>query len=769
MVIAAMELRRLRLARKPMVVVPNHMLEQFCTDWRALYPTARVLFPTEHESGPAGRKHFVARAAVGEWDAVVVTESVFQRIPLTPATHARYLQRQIDELRTSLTSFRTAVGRRSRSVKDIEKMVITREERVKGLLAKIDHDDGVGFEQLGVDYLCVDEAHHAKNLAIATRIQSLGKAGSGYATDLEAKLDWLRDTHGPKVVTFATATPIANSLSEMYVMQRFLRPDHLTAAGVASFDSWAANFVATATRLEAAPEGGYRITTRAARFRNVPDLMSHFRQFADIRTTAQLGLPVPEMANGKPTTVIVPATEALRAFMRTLAERAAAVRSRRVTPEEDNMLKISSDGRAAALDMRLVTSNSAGGEKLAAAADNIVAIWERGRDRLYTDRSGRPHARRGTFQLVFADLGTPTGANWNLYRELRRLLVTRGMPEQLVRFVHEARNNREKEQLFDACRTGSVAVLVGSTDKMGVGTNVQARCIALHHLDCPWRPADIAQRDGRQMRQGNQNAVVENYRYATETSFDIYMWQTVERKAGFIHQTLTGDNDRTVDDITGDQELSYAEVKALATGDPRILRKAALETDVARLRRQHVAHDEDQARLRRTHSHAVASIESLTASIAVHEDLAARVVDTRGDQFLAVIDGIRHTRRVDAGAALVGRLNNALAEAGIGRATRAPVIEIGGISFHLETKQYRERATLAIDRTQLDTTVDLDELTDIDPSQLVQRLEHLTRTIGRETDELGRRLDNARTEANAARQRISTHFAGADALSAARA
>ena len=770
MVIAAMELRRLGLARKPMVIVPNHMLEQFCTDWRALYPAARVLVPPDPETGPGGRKHFVARAAVGDWDAVVVTESVFQRIPLSPATLARYLQRQADELRDSLENFRTAVGRRSRSVKDIEKMVLTREERVKQLLAKVGSDDGVNFEQLGVDYLFIDEAHHAKNLAIATRLPGLGKTGSGYATDIEAKLDWLRDTHGPKVVTFATATPIANSLSEMYVMQRFLRPDHLHTAGVATFDGWAANFVATATKLEAAPEGGYRITTRPARFRNVPDLMRLFHQFADIRTAQHLQLPVPTLAGGKPATVVVPASPELREFMGELAARAAAVRSRRVTPDVDNMLKISSDGRAGALDMRLVgRPGDPTGGKLAAAADNIATIWQREHTTIYPAGGGRPHARPGAFQLVFADLGTPGGAGHNLYAELRRHLVARGIPEQLVRFVHEARNNREKAQLFNACRTGAVAVLIGSTDKMGVGTNVQHRCIALHHLDCPWRPADLAQRDGRQLRQGNQNPIVENYRYVTENSFDIYMWQTVERKAGFIHQTLTGDSDRTIDDIASDQELSYAEVKALATGDPRILRKAALEADVARLRRQKVAYHDDQARLQRTHRRSLDLITTLTDTIDIHTALAAQVADTRGDLFTAVVDRSRYTVRADAGAAIVERVARDIEAARRGEPAHAPLVQLGGITFGLHTGQHTQAVSIGIERTALSVVLDGAQLAGIDHSQLAQRLEHLTRAVPHELDDLHHRLTSAHAETTAAATRLGEPFADEGALTDRRA
>jgi N12 class adenine-specific DNA methylase len=355
MVIASMELRRLGLVNKPMVVVPNHMLEQFCTEWRALYPAAKVLFPTAAEQGPAGRKLFVARAAVGEWDAVVVTESVFERIPLAPATEARFIERQVGELREASTRFEATMGRRSRTVKDIELRALKLEQRHKNLLHRADKDDGATFEQLGVDYLFVDEAHHAKNLGISTRLQGLGKKGSGYAAQLDIRLDWLRERYGSKVLTLSTATPIANSLSEMWVMQHYARPDRLDAAGVGPFDAWASNFAAQVTRLELAPEGThYRIATRLAKFRNVPDLIAMFTEFADVKTTADLDLPKPALVNGSAETVVVPSDDQLRSFVAGLGERAERVRNRSVQPDEDNMLKISSEGRAAALDVRLV-------------------------------------------------------------------------------------------------------------------------------------------------------------------------------------------------------------------------------------------------------------------------------------------------------------------------------------------------------------------------------------------------------------------------------
>ena len=539
MVIAAMELKRLGMVNKPMVVVPNHMQEQFCTEWRGLYPAAKVLFPTAAEQGPAGRKQFVARAAVGEWDAVVITESVFERIPLDPATEARFIDGQVAQLRQAMSNLRAGDSNaKSRTVKDIELRVLKLEEKAKALLSRSGKDDGANFEQLGVDYLFVDEAHHAKNLAITTRLQGQSKPGSGYASQIDIRLQWLRERHGPKVLTMATATPIANSLSEMWVMQHYANPELLEVAGVAPFDAWAANFAEQVTRLELAPEGThYRIATRLAKYRNVPDLVAMFGAFADIRTRDDLDLVVPAVRNGQPEIVVVPSDDQLRTFVASLGERAEQVRSGVVDPTEDNMLKISGDGRAAALDVRLVgLDEPLGATKVTTAAKRIHQLWEATRDRHFNDPSGNPHPRPGGLQLVFVELGTPGGKRWGLYEQLRTELGALGVPLAQVRFMHGARNAREKEQLFSDCRNGNVSVLVGTTEKMGVGTNVQARCVALHHLDCPWRPADVEQREGRIIRQGNQNDTVDVLRYVTAGSFDVYMW-LVNRTSGSAART----------------------------------------------------------------------------------------------------------------------------------------------------------------------------------------------------------------------------------------
>ncbi|HSH22502.1 MAG TPA: DEAD/DEAH box helicase family protein, partial [Acidimicrobiales bacterium] len=534
MAMASQELRRLGLVKKPCFVVPNHMLDQFSRELCQLYPQAKVLVATKDDTTAEARKAFVARCATGDWDAVVMTASAFGRIPVSEETRKAFLDEHLGELRKAIAE--SNQGERL-TVKRLEARMAQMEAKHAKLLDEHRKDDGVSFEQTGIDYLFVDEAHHFKNRQFATHMNGVGGQGSVRAEDLEVKLGYLRSLYGERVTTFATATPIANSLSEMWVMQSYLQPTRLAAAGVDTFDAWAATFGRTVTALELAPDGGsYRLNTRFARFANVPELLTMFRAVADVRSAAQLGLAIPAVAGGGPETVVVPASEDLRRYVASLVDRAEQVRSRRVTPEEDNMLKIAGDGRRAALDLRLVGEEPDPlGGKAAAAAERIARWFHATTGALYPDATGAPSPRTGSLQLVFCDLGTPKAGEWSVYEDLRQHLGRRGVPEAMVRFVHEAADDRAKAELFAACREGRVAVLIGSTEKMGVGTNVQRRLVALHHLDCPWRPADLAQRDGRALRQGNANAEVAMLRYVTEESFDVFMWQTCERKAAFIH------------------------------------------------------------------------------------------------------------------------------------------------------------------------------------------------------------------------------------------
>ena len=475
------------------------------------------------------------------------------------------------------------------------------------------------------------------------------------ASDLDMKIDYLRRHNGRRVVTFATATPIANSVTEAYVMQRYLRPDLLEAAGIEVFDTWAATFGQVVSQVEMAPEGGssFRMKSRFARFANVPEMLRMLHVAADVKTAEDLALPVPALRqrpDGQrvPETVTIEPSEELLAYVADLGDRAAKVRNRAVRPDEDNMLKISGDGRRAALDLRLLGLPQTTLGKITTAADRIAAIWNAHQDDEYFDPDGIPYPVRGSLQLVFCDLGTP-GAGWNAYDELRRQLVARGLPPEAIRFIHEAKTDRDKAQLFAACRTGRVAVLVGSTEKMGVGTNVQDRAIALHHLDAPWRPADVAQREGRILRQGNLNPQVEIFRYVTERSFDGYMWQTLERKARFIGQVMHGRLDtREITDI-GDTALSFSEVKAIATGNPLLMDKAEADATLARLQRAERAHLRNQEALQHAIAEYEAEITQRTVLAGTVDAAIAQREDTRGDKFAMTIDGTHHSKRADAG------------------------------------------------------------------------------------------------------------------------
>lgn len=650
MVMGAMELKRLGLVSKPVVVVPNHMLEQFSREWLQLYPQAKILAASKDDLERAHRRLFVAKCATNDWDAIIMTRSAFERIPMSPAAQKEYLSREVDSIIEMIDRVE-ADGSRF-SLKRLERMRLNAEERIK---AKLDSakDPGICFEQLGIDYIFADEAHAYKNLRTPSNIPGLAVDGSQRATDVDMKLGYLRERHS-RVATLATATPLANSMGEVYTMMRYLRPDLLAAAGIRDHDQWAATFGETVTSIEVSPDGGgLRMQTRFAKFRNVPELLQMWRVSADIKTAEDLQLPVPQlvprMSDGQraPEVVVVPPSAELQHYVAQLADRADRVRSRQVDPSTDNLLSISSDGRAAGLDLRLLGLSTDAPQKTDVAAERIAAIFEASKHNQYPAPAGGVHPTPGALQLVFSDLGTPRPGEWTVYEHLRTQLIARGLPRNAVRFVHEAKNDREKAELFAACRDGRVAVLIGSTERMGVGTNVQLRCIAQHELDCPWRPADIAQRAGRIIRQGNANPEVQVVRYVTEGSFDAYLWQTVTRKARFIAQVMRGKLDvREIEDI-GDAALTYNEVKALATGNPLLLEHAAAQADLNRLERLERSHQRTQETLKysaRSYSERVRHIEQRVSDA---NAVLAHLAKT-GEGFHMSVGARAYTKRSDA-------------------------------------------------------------------------------------------------------------------------
>ena len=755
MVMAAMEQRRLDLVQKPAFVVPNHMLDQFSRELLQLYPNARLLVASRDDASPAGRKSFVARCATGTWDAVVLTHSSFERIPLAAATRAEFLSERMEQFRAAIAESSAGKGL---TVKRLEAVLARLEARHQDLAAAHRKDDGATFEQTGIDFLFVDEAHAFKNKSFPTRIQGAGGAGSKRAEDLDTKLWWLRRRNGGRVACFATATPIANSIAELYVAQTYLQPTALDAAAIGSFDAWAATFAATVAALELAPDGGsYRLTHRLARYRNVPELVTLARQVTDVRTTEQLDLPIPRLRGDRAETVVCAPSEELRGYVLSLVDRAQAVRDRRVPPEEDNMLKVTGDGRKAALDLRLVDGRpDPSGGKIAAAADRIAGIHHANADSTYVDPTGQHSARRGAMQFVFCDLGTPHAERWNVYDHLKALLIERGVPAERIRFVHDATNDRAKADLFAGCRDGRVSVLIGSTEKMGVGTNAQDRAIALHHLDCPWRPADLEQREGRIRRQGNQNPEVEIIRYVTEGSFDIFMWQTVERKAAFIAQVMHGGSiARELDDV-GDQALSYAEVKALATGNPYIVEKAGVDAEIAKLTRLRAAHQRDQGALARTHATATARASRLEREAELCRRAIDQRRDTRADRFEAVIDGTRYTARADAGAHLCQLL--------IERGRPAVDGSFAGFALRGNADRHAGIALVTLDPSPVKVELDLTELGQLDPGRLMQRLEHRLARLEQDLDDATAGAASARSEAERAAARLDQPFEHAERL-----
>ena len=744
MVMAAMEMRRLGAVSKPAVVVPNHMLEQFTREWLQLYPTARILVADKDRLSREGRKEFVARAATGDWDAIIFSHSGFARMPLRAATLAEYLEEEIDRARQALG---TSQSGKALSVKRLEKRIEKMEETHKRLLDESTKDDGVCFDETGIDYVMVDEAHLYKNRRIITNIDGVAGAGSQRSQDLDAKLWALRRKHGPRCVTFATATPVANSVAELWVMEAYLHPDLLEAVGLRDFDSWAATFGRTFTALELSPDGSsYRMQTRFARFQNIPELLLLYRQVADIQTSEDLGLPVPDIVGGKATTVVVEPSDDLLAYVADLAARAEKVRTGGVLPTEDNMLKVTGDGRRAALDLRLVDLDQPDNGKVRSAAGRIAGIYHATFDRAYEDDNGQLSMRPGALQLVFCDVSTPAAAGWNAYDELRDALIERGVPDDRIRFIQSAKSDQAKAALFRACREGGVSVLIGSTETMGVGTNVQKRVVAIHHLDAPWRPADIEQRDGRGVRQGNANPNIHIVRYVTQQSFDIFMWQTLERKAGFIDQVTKGSIAvREIDDI-GDQTLTFQEVKALATGNPLILEKAEVDTEVAHLARQERAHHDDQRTLKQAHTAASARIDHLTPLVASLEAAVGRLVDTRGDAFSMTVDGESHTTRAEAGSHLRQLVGDLIASRH--RQAPTPLGELAGHTVEVELRHLKDEereVVFSVPGTDASAAYLTEEWDTCDPTAVVQRIErriqHLRPDLERAKADLAETLE----------------------------
>ena len=658
MVAAAMEKKRLGLCSKTLVAVPNHLTGQFASEALKLYPNANILVTTQRDFEKSNRKRFCAKIATGNYDIVVIGHSQFEKIPLSDARKAEFIRKQIDELEMQLESMDNSDSRLT--VKQLESKKKQLKTKLSNLLDAPKRDDVVTFEELGADSLMVDEAHNFKNLMTVTKmhnIAGISTTENQKASDLFMKCQYLDEITGARGVTFATGTPISNSMTELYTMQRYLQQYTLERNGLANFDSWAATFGETVTAIELAPEGtGYRTKTRFARFFNLPELMAMFKECADIQTADMLKLPVPALAGGKPTNIQLKPSEIQKQMVAELGERADKIRNKMVKPYEDNMLKITNDGRKLALDQRLIDPDLPDDpdSKVNICVGKIFEIWEQ----TMLQRSA---------QLVFCDLSTPKAGVFNVYDDMKAKLIERGIPETEIAFIHEANTDARKTELFGKVRSGAVRVLMGSTAKMGAGTNVQKRLIALHHLDVPWRPSDIEQREGRILRQGNENKEVYVFRYVTEGTFDAYSWQLIENKQKFIGQIMTSKSPARSCDDMDEAALSYAEVKALAAGNPLIKEKMDLDVQLTRLKTLKAAHDSQRYELENKIAIGFPAeirkckeqIENATVDAATVKEHS--VVDADGkDVFCIQLEKKVYYEKEPAGKALLGLLGLAL-------------------------------------------------------------------------------------------------------------
>ena len=648
MVAAAQESKRLGLCQKSMFVVPNHLVGQWASEYLRLYPSANILVTTKRDFETGNRKKFCGRIATGDYDAVIIGHSQFEKIPMSIERQREQLEKQLDDIERGIDDVQASKGEQF-TVKQLmktRKAIKTKLEKLNDTKRK---DTVIDFEQLGVDRLFIDESHFYKNLYLYTKMRNVGGIAQTEAqksSDLFMKCRYLDEITGNRGTVFATGTPVSNSMVELYSVQRYLQYDTLAQNGLQHFDSWASTFGETVTALELAPEGtNYRAKTRFAKFYNLPELMQMFREVADIQTADMLKLPVPKVNYRN---IKTKPSEIQTEMVASLAKRAEKVRARLVEPNIDNMLKITNDGRKLALDQRMIDPMLPDDpdSKVNACVDNVYRIWEE-------------HADTKATQLVFCDLSTPKNdGTFNVYDDMREKLIARGIPAGQIRFIHEATTDAQKKELFGKVRSGEVRVLLGSTPKMGAGTNVQDRLIAIHNLDCPWRPSDLEQRQGRIERQGNMFPEVEVYRYVTEQTFDAYLYQLVESKQKFISQIMTSKSPvRSAEDVD-EVALSFAEVKMLATGDARFKKKMDLDIQVSKLRvlkQSYLSEHYDlEDRVLKYYPQTIKEYEERIAGYENDAALAEQHKPQGEDKFCPMtLKGVTYTEKADAGEMLL--------------------------------------------------------------------------------------------------------------------
>ena len=775
MVAAAMEAKRLGLCQKSLFVVPNHLTEQWASEFLRLYPSANILVTTKKDFEKHNRKKFCARIATGDYDAIIIGHSQFEKIPISKERQERLLREQIWEITEGISEVEASGGERF-TVKQLERTKKSLEARLEKLQAEGRKDDVVTFEQLGVDRLFVDEAHNYKNLFLYTKMRNvagLSTTDAQKSSDMFAKCRYMDEITGSRGVIFATGTPVSNSMTELYTMQRYLQYDRLQELGMAHFDCWASRFGETVTALELAPEGtGYRARTRFSKFFNLPELMNLFKEIADIKTADQLHLPTPEVEYHN---IVAQPTEHQKEMVKALSERAAKVHGGSIDPREDNMLKITSDGRKLGLDQRIINPllPDEPGTKVNQCVDNIMQIWRDGQADKLT-------------QLVFCDISTPQAASptrkaakaldnptlhaledavplpepepaFTVYEDIRQKLIAQGMPAEQIAFIHEANTEVRKKELFSKVRTGQVRVLLGSTQKMGAGTNVQDRLVALHDLDCPWRPGDLAQRKGRIERQGNQNEKVHVFRYVTEGTFDAYLWQTVENKQKFISQIMSSKSPvRSCDDVD-ETALSFAEIKALCAGDPRIKERMDLDVEVSRLKLMKADHQSKQYQMEdnllkyfpeqiEKHKGFIKGLEADMETLAAHPHPADSFagMEVRGDTL---------TDKENAGAALLDACKEV---------KNAEPVQVGsyrGFAMSVSFDAFRQEYTL-----QLKGQMTHQATLGADPRGNLTRIDNALAQMPQRLESVKAQLDNLYQQQAAAKEEVGRPFPYEDEL-----
>ena len=743
MIAAGMESRRLGLAQKNLYVVPNHLTEQWGADFLRLYPNANVLVATKKDFEPSNRKKFCSRIATGDYDAIIIGHSQFERIPLSPERQKSMIERQIQDITFAIAEAKAEDDGKSFTVKQMEKTKKTLQAKLQKLNDQSRKDDVVTFEQLGVDRLFVDESHFYKNMFLYTKMRNIAgiaQTDAQKSSDMFAKCQYLDEITGGKGVTFATGTPVSNSMVELYTIMRYLQYDTLQKLHLGHFDSWAASFGETVTAIELSPEGtGYRAKTRFARFFNLPELISLFKESADVQTADMLNLPVPE---AEYINEVLKPSETQQEMVSSFADRAERVRNGNVDPRTDNMLKITNDGRKLALDQRLINDllPDEPESKVNLCVENAYQVWEESTP----DKST---------QLIFCDLSTPKAdGTFNVYDDVREKLVAKGIPREEIAFIHEANTETKKAELFAKVRSGQVRILLGSTPKLGAGTNIQDRLIALHHLDCPWKPSDLEQQEGRILRQGNRNQKVKIFRYVTENTFDSYMWQILENKQRFISQIMTSKSPVRACDDVDDTALTYAEIKALATGNPYIKEKMDLDIQVSKLKLMRANHTSQiyslESDIARRYPAEITAAKERIAGLKADLAVAKPLLEQDKEKFSITVEDRVYTDRKEAGSAILA----ACAAMKIAK-TEGQIADLGGFAISSRFDAFAQTFKLTIKR-QSSYTIELGS----DPAGNIQRILNALASIEKTLPQVERRLETLQQQLAEAKEEVQRPF-----------